>query len=119
MYGLFEGIDLHVGGAELNQICLGKYDVQFNFDSGTSIGVQGRVNVLDAGTVLSTWEANAGWSSLEFQRLLNSTVTECYVESLTLLVISLAGGLDVDLFDSSDQYETMQISLSDGRLIVV
>ena len=90
-------------------MCIGRYDVQFNFASGRRICVQGNVEVLRGADILAEWNEENGWSSTAFFALLNAPIEGFSVSNDRLLVISLAGGLLLKLHDSSDQYECMQI----------
>lgn len=95
-------------GVELQQICVGKFDVQFRFSSGLCIAAQTTVRVAGNGWSLEWVEGN-GWTSLEFQRLLNEQVTEAQVMNERLLELRFANGLVLQLSDDSDQYESTQI----------
>ena len=108
-------------GSGLNQICIGKYDVQFRFDSGTLIAVQGGARVLRNDEQVSAWTEENSWDSLEFHELLNLSVTNYTVLSEVLLRINFSDELSLELIDSSDQYESMQIYPKglDGPMIVV
>ena len=47
MYGVPADLDLDIfTGAGLEQVCVGQFHVQFNFEGGRSIGVEGRWQIL-------------------------------------------------------------------------
>jgi hypothetical protein len=121
MYLIPKSIDLSfLLEADLNQIGLGRHDVQFVFSSGARICVQGRASVLEHGSKVSEW-SETGWSSLDFQKLLNRSVSGFSVPNDRLLQIEFTNGLSLQLHDNSNQYESMQIYTAnpDVPLIVI
>lgn len=110
MYRISVDLDLSdIVGSDLNQICLGRYDVQFVFGSKTTIAVQSRACFLDKEKVVAVWNDADNWSSLSFQRFLNATVQSYSVMNDRTLEIQFSGDLRLQLHDDSDQYESMQI----------
>ena len=109
MYRVHKSLDLSfLIESDLNQVGLGRHDVQFIFDSGSKICVQSRASVLERGSVVSEWSEN-GWSSLDFQKLLTCSVSGFTIPNDRLLQIEFTNGLSLQLHDDSDQYESMQI----------
>lgn len=110
MYRFPADLDLNeIIGNDLDQICLGGFDVQFVFGSRTTIAVQSRVSVFENDDLLVAWDEKKNWSNLSFQRLLNATVKSYRVINDQTLEIQLSGALKLQLHDDSDQYESMQI----------
>ena len=95
--------------AELQQICIGKFDLQFRFSSGTMIVVQSNVQLRRDVTVLASWTENSGWDRVEFHTLLNVKVKSYGVLNENCLRIEFQNALLLDLTDRSEQYESMQI----------
>jgi hypothetical protein len=96
-------------GSEIQQIRVGRYDVQFYFGSGRGINVQGDVDVLNGGRVIAEWREESGWSTVAFHKLLNTPVVGYSIPHERLLEIQFEGELSMRLHDSSEQYESMQI----------
>ncbi len=120
MYRIPDDLDLNdIVNSEIQQICLGRYDVQFHFASGTIVAVQGDVTLLDGDKVIGTWNEAGNWTSLGFQQLLNVAVTGYSVVNDRLLQINFASGLILHLHDYSDQYESFQIYPKDKDQIIV
>ena len=122
MYGFAP--DLEIEGlisSELEQICIGKFDVQFHFGSGTFIAVQGRVKILNNGDQIARWTEEQSWDTPAFHELLNQAVKGYSVASRDVLRIDFDNGLTLELIDSSDQYESVQIypNGKSGPIIVV
>ena len=110
MYRIPSTLDVaDIVGSEIQQICIGRYDVQFHFGSGRRICVQGNVEVLNGSGTIANWTEDSGWSTTAFFHLLNAPVEGFSVANDRLLVITFAGGYSLRLHDSSDQYECMQI----------
>lgn len=96
-------------GSDLQQICIGKYDVQFRFGSGTTIALQSEARINENEERVGTWNEQNGWDSLSFQTLLNCSVISYEVLTLQLLRIHFDNKLTLELLDNSDQYESVQI----------
>ena len=110
MYRISEDINLNdIIGSEIQQIALGRYDVQFHFGSGRSICVQSHVEVWEADVLIARWDEENNWTSQLFQKLLNAKVQEYSVPNDRLLKIKFEGNIVLHLHDNSDQYESMQI----------
>jgi len=110
VYGIPSELNLNdIVGSEIQQIRLGRYDVQLAFGSGRTIAVQGDLELFEEDQLVASWNDQRNWSSLAFQRLLNAEVLSYSVVNEKLLEIKFEGDLTLYLHDSSDQYETMQI----------
>ncbi|WP_061238259.1 hypothetical protein [Ectopseudomonas composti] len=117
MYRVPEDLDFtSILGADLNIISLGRYDVQFSFDAKAIICLQSKATLLQNGMEIATWDDESNWSSLSFQRLLNQTVESFSVPHDQLIQIQFTNDLTLQLHDSSDQYESMQIYFSNEEL---
>ena len=122
MYRIAQSLDLgDIVGSEIQQIALGRYDVQLHFGSRTRIAVQSRATLLEGGKIIAAWDEKKNWTTLEFQRLLNDPVEGYSVPDDRTLEISFKSGLVLRLHDDSDQFESMQIyPLGDvvGRIVI-
>jgi len=96
-------------GSALNQICLGRYDVQFHFDSDACISAQGTVDLLHGTDKISSWNDKNNWSSTGFQNLLNGKVVAYSVPNDRLLIVQFESDFALHFHDDSDQYECIQI----------
>ena len=96
-------------GSDLQQICMGKYDVQFRFGSGTFIAVQGGARILKNETQVAIWTDEGSWDTPAFHELLNQSVIRYFVASKDVFQIDFDNGLILELIDNSDRYESMQI----------
>lgn len=110
MYGVSPQLDLSFClNAPIVQIAVGKYDVQFHFGTGARIAVQGIVEIQRNGKLLASWSEDSGWSSVAFQEILNISVNSIGIPTDRRIDFHLGDDLLLSLFDSSDQYESMQI----------
>jgi hypothetical protein len=122
MYRFAKDLDLSILiGRDLNQICVGRHDIQFRFSPDVSISLQSRATVLHDGKIAATWVEDKGWSSTGYHKLLNQTVISARVESESMLEIVLSDHWQLQLFDESDQYESMTLCglYEDDRIVVV
>lgn len=120
MYRIPDDLVLNeIVGSEIQQICCGKYDVQFHFHSGTNIAVQGDVTLLDGDRIIGNWTESGNWTNVFFQQLLNLAVIGYFVPNDRLLQINFEQGLVLQLYDSSDQYESFQIYRTGNYEIIV
>lgn len=120
MYRISPDLDLSFCvGSTLNQIALGKYDVQFVFDSGAKIAVQSNAVLIRHRTTVAVWTEEAGWSSLAFQGLHNQSVVSGAVTDERTLELHFTANFVLRLRDTADQYESMQIYVPGQPMIVI
>lgn len=110
MHGFSEDLKLDgVIGSEIQQICLGRYDVQFLFGSGTRICVQSLVEVFEGEELVATWDEERNWTTTAFQKLLSETVDSYAVLNKQVMEIRFQNKLQLRLHDNSTQYQSLQI----------
>lgn len=73
--------------------------------------MQSRATVLHRETPVANWSEEKGWSSLAYHRLLDEQVTNGVMIDEQTIEIQFTENLALRLYDSSDQYESMQIYL--------
>jgi hypothetical protein len=95
-------------GSEICQIGIGRYDVQFYFNSGRHISSQDKVVVVHGDELIALWDEESGWSTTAFFLLLNASVSS-YIVKPRELTIQLESGISVHLLALSDQYECIQV----------
>ena len=106
-------------GCSLVQLCLGRSDVQLNFDDpAIRIHVESRITLLESSKVIATWNQSNCWSSIAFQKLLDATVIAIRVPNERTLEIEFDNNLVLQAHDDSDICESMQIHSKDGTFIV-
>jgi len=111
MYRIPKDLNLDaIVGRDLDLLGLGGGDIQLNFSgSGIAMYIGGDVTLRHNGAVVATWNQRDHWSSLEFQKLLNATVSAYRIPNDRLLEIEFGAGLVLQLHDNSDTYESMGI----------
>jgi hypothetical protein len=110
MYRIPAHLDLgKMIGCDLNQIRLGRFDVQFVFDPAALITVQSRAICLKGDKIIASWDGEKNWDSLQFQILLNASVSSYSVVNDRTLEIQFSGDLKLQILDNSDQFESLQI----------
>ena len=108
-------------GSHLEQVAVGKYDLQLCFESGARISLQCNVRILQNDKLLAEWSEDAGWSSVAFQDLLNQRVENGRVVAGRVIELQFQNHLVLQLHADSEQFESMQIRLPDptSSLIVI
>jgi len=121
VYGVSKDLDLSFClGTPIEQVAVGKYDVQFRFGSGARICVQGNVEILRSGRLVASWDEKSGWTSIGFQEILNVSVESISIPTDRRIDFLLDNGMLLSLLDSSEHFESMQIySPEAGAPIVV
>jgi len=110
MYGVSPNLDLSFClGAPIEQIVVGKYDVQFDFGSGARIAVQGSVEIHRSRSLIASWGQDSGWTSVSFQDVLNISVESIDIPNDRRIDFHFGGDLVLSLIDNSEQFESMQI----------
>ena len=110
MYEVPTDIDLtDIVGSEIQQICLGRYQVQFRFDSERVIDVEGNIEILEHDIVIANWNEEDNWSNTAFQKLFNVRVKGYSVPNNRTLDIQFEGNLILRLYNNSETYESIQI----------
>lgn len=110
MYGFPNDLEMDdIVGAEIQQICLGRADVQFRFGTGRVICAQALVEVFRCDELVSTWDEESNWSNSRFQILLDVAIDGYTVLHERLLEVRLKGCLKLHFHDTSDRFESLQI----------
>jgi hypothetical protein len=109
MYRIPKELDLsRVVGEFTTQVRVGQFDLQFTFGP-VNFAVQSPVKLFRDGILVASWEEGR-WPDAGFYDIMNTRVTRCEVVNDRLIVLEFDNGLSMHLEDSSDQYESMQIS---------
>jgi len=110
MYRIPHNLNLDdIVNSQIQKICLGRYQVDFQFGSGRLITVYGNIEIFDQKTLVASWNEKSNWSTTTFQKLLNINIVSYEVINDRLLGIRFEGNLELHLHDSSDQYESIEI----------
>lgn len=108
-------------GASLNPICLGPFDLQFNFSSGANLTVEGSWQLLDAkGALVDGSEGrdgdapgNQSHANWRVHSLLGDIVESGVVDPPRSFTLRFASGNRLIVFDDSDKYESFSIQPGD------
>lgn len=111
MYGVPADLDLSfLRGAELIQVCLGQYQLQFHFHPVGSISVEGGWEMLDAtGAVIDRRHDGPDRPPFQLHRLLGQPVVGSEVSAPDWFALRFVGGEVLRVFDDSPQYESFKI----------
>ena len=111
MYRIPKELDLKpVVGEFTTQVRVGQFDLQFTFGDVNFI-IQSPISIFRDGKLVARWEEGK-WPEPGFYDIMNTEVRRCEVVSDRLIVFQFDNGVEMHLEDSSDQYESMQISFA-------
>ena len=98
-------------GRQLNQVCIGPYDLQFRFDSEYFISCQGRVVVvLDIESTVVFWGDNPWWGDVApLPRLAGRDAVSWCVESSHEFSVTLIGEARLHFHSTDCTYEEFVI----------
>ena len=109
MYRIPRELDLSlVVGEFTTQVRVGQFDLQFTFGP-VNFAVQSPVNLFRNGEIVAHWEEGR-WPDAGFYEIMDTTVRRCDIKSDRLIVLEFDNGISMHLEDSSDRYESMQIT---------
>ena len=105
-------------GEFTTQVNVGQFDLQFTFGDIT-FAIQSPVNLYREGKIYAHWEEGI-WPEPGFYEIMNTKVILYEVVNEKLIVLKFENGIEMHLEDSSDQYESMQISFkgNSSQLII-
>lgn len=122
MYGVPANLDLSLlEGAELTQVCLGRFDVQFHFHPVGEITVTGRWELFDmAGSLIDQDKSEGPRPPFQLHRLLGQQIVGITIAAPEYLEFAFSNGDRLRLIDNSKQYESFTIDLhTQSGMIVV
>jgi hypothetical protein len=102
-------------GAEIVQICIGLYQIQFGFHPQGDVSVEGRCELIDScGAVINAWDRGNRSEMFRFPELLHKRVVAVAIESTQSLLLTFEHGMAMRVIDNSKQYESFSV----GNLFV-
>lgn len=111
MYGVPADLDLtYLHDAELIQVCIGQYQVQFHFHPKGSISVEGKWELVDAGGHrIDGQQDGPDRPPYQLHRLLGRRVVGSEVHATEWCALQFDDRCVLRLFDDQPQYESFQI----------
>jgi hypothetical protein len=110
MYRIPASLDLSpVLGEFTTQLRVGQFDLQFTLGP-VNFAVQSPVRLVRGGEVIARWQ-EAKWPDPGFFEIMNTKVSRYTIPNDRTIVLEFENGITMHLEDSSDQYESMQISI--------
>lgn len=101
----------------LNQICFGKYDIQFNFKEEVTIASGDTVEIVNNGEKQIIYPLN-DYSIVLIKKLLNKRVVRIEVKSDKNLELHLDNGVILLFLSTDDSCESYTITWSGGYIVV-
>jgi hypothetical protein len=113
MYRIPSELDLSpVVGEFTTQFRIGRFDFQFTLGK-VNFAITSPITLVHDSQVVGSW-AEGRWPDARFLDLINVSVRKVERRSPRLLVLNFENGIEMHLADSSDQYESMIITI-DGQ----
>jgi len=110
MYRIPKELDLSgVIGEFTTQICVGKFDIQFSLGK-VHFSVWSPIKLVRNEEILCTWEEGR-WPDSGFIELFNVNITKFEIPNDQQIILYFDNGVEMHLSDTSDQFESMQISI--------
>ena len=102
-------------GQELNEICVGRFQIQLHFSGAGRISVEGGWELRDgAGDIVDRAAEPESRESYRIHRLLDVAVTRFSIDPPRSFTLFFNNGLALTVFDDSEQYESFAINV-DGQ----
>lgn len=118
MYRIPKELDLSpVVGEFTTQVRVGQFDIQFTFGK-VNFAVQSTVILIRDGKEIGRWEEGA-WPTPAFYEIMNTGIKNFEVIGDRKIILRFENGIEMNLEDSSDQYESMQISIKGDPCLYV
>ena len=118
MYRIPPDLDLSpIVGEFTTQVRVGQFDIQLRFGS-VNFAIQSPVKLVRGGKVIGSWKENH-WPDAAFFDVMNASVVRYEFPTDRDIVIYLENGIELHLQDSSDQFESMQISVEGSAMLWV
>ncbi len=118
MYKIPKELDLSpIVGESTTQICVGQFDLQFAIGKA-HFAIESTVLIIKDGREIGRWEQGE-WPGAAFYELMNIDVKSYEIPNDRQIIVRLENGLEMILEDSSDQYESMQISIDGDPCLYV
>ena len=111
MYGVPADLPIQAFvGQELNQICLGRFQIQLHFSGRGSISIEGGWELRDAAAdIVDRAEEHDTQKSYRIHRLIDSSVARCSIDPPRSFTLLFENGLTLTVFDDSEKYEAFSI----------
>src|SRR6476660_9508995 len=114
MYGLkpqnLEYLTSALHRAELIQICVGQWDLQFNFHPSGNVSVWALCELFNAsGEIVEVWPRENNLQSFRFLDLLGSAVTEIAIDTPKSFKMVFSNGYVLRIVDDSESYESFSV----------
>jgi len=111
MYGVPEDLPLQpFVGQELNQICLGRFQLQLHWASVGSIFVEARWELRDAaGVVVDTEQDHEARDAYRIHRIIDLKTTGFEIDPPRAFSLLFESGFRLTVFDETPQYESFSV----------
>ena len=96
--------------AQIIQIGVGEYQVNFDLHKGGTIAVEGRCELIDpSGKLVDAWDRGTRSREFRFLDLLGRVITDVAIDTQKSFVVTLDDSSRLRIVDNSDQYESFAV----------
>ena len=113
MYGVPADLPVQrLVGRQVNQVCLGRFDVQFHCAGTGSIHVEGRWELRDTNGVLQDAARDHHQrAAYQIHRILDVPIHRTAVDAPRSFTLFFENGLTLTIFDDSPEHESFSVHL--------
>nr|CAP48670.1 putative integron gene cassette protein [uncultured bacterium] len=105
-------------GEFTTQFRIGQYDFQFSIGD-VNFSIESKIKLTKNDEKVALWEAG-NWPGSEFYNVMNINVDSYNIPNDREIVIVFNNGYSMHIYDNSDQYESMSISIDgDDRIWII
>jgi hypothetical protein len=119
MYKINKNISFEfLKGKELLQICVGKYQMIFNFEDSISVSIESKFILKLSHDYYERWESSSKDIPIRTFELLNHKIVDVFIPNEMTLQLIFENGDEMMIYDSKDNYESFQVTHKAGCIIV-
>jgi hypothetical protein len=110
MYGIPADLNLSkLIGIQIKGINVVEFMTVIQFEDGTTICIEGEAKITKNDVVITQWKQESGWNTNQYALMIGKLVSSYEVITPRELVINLMEGLQIHIFDNSNEYESFHI----------
>jgi len=107
-------------GQQFNQICLGRFQIQFQANGAGSICVEGHWELRDhRDTIIDAGQAHAQREAFRVHQIIDLPITGFTIDAPRSFTLLFENGIRLTIFDDSPEHESFSVHLDRGSAIRV
>ena len=105
-------------GKMLQQICIGKYQMIFNFEDSVSVSIESKFTLKLSHDYYEQWESSSKNIPIRIFGLLDQKIVDVFVPNEMTLQLLFENGDEMMIYDSNNNYESFQVTHKTDTIIV-